>query len=146
MIVVDVNVIAYLLIQGEKTADAQAVRQLDPDWYVPDLWRDEWLNILATYVRQRGIALVTAKELWQTAVDLFAGYEQRADPLTVLDLASRFGISAYDAQYLAVATALGAKLMTEDQALCRAAPQQTITLRDYRETPPHTAPTTPDSR
>ena len=44
MIVVDVNVIAYLLINGEKTVEARSVRELDSDWIVPDLWRDEFLN------------------------------------------------------------------------------------------------------
>ena len=48
MIVVDTNVIAYVLIEGDKTALAQQVAKKDPDWKVPPLWRHEFLNVLAT--------------------------------------------------------------------------------------------------
>jgi predicted nucleic acid-binding protein len=133
VIVVDVNVIAYLLIAGEKTADAQALRDLDTDWIVPDLWRDEFLNILATYIRQGGTDLEAAKKVWQTAADLFSATERRADPIATLDLAYRRRLSAYDAQYLAVAVSLNLKLVTEDKALRQAAPQYCSTMSEFLE-------------
>jgi predicted nucleic acid-binding protein len=133
VIVVDVNVIAYLLIAGEKTADAQALRELDTDWIVPDLWRDEFLNILATYIRQGGTDLESAKKAWQTATDLFDATERRADPITALELAHRHRLSAYDAQYLAVAFNLNLKLITEDKALRQAAPQHCATMSEFLE-------------
>ena len=131
MIVVDVNVIAYLLIAGEKTADAQALRKLDSDWAVPDLWRDEFLNILATYVRQAGTDLETAKKLWQSAVDLLGSKQRTADPSSTLELAHSHRLSAYDAQYLAVALELGIKLITEDKALRQSASQHSMTMREF---------------
>ena len=131
MIVADVNVLAYLLIKGEKTPQARAVWQIDAAWVLPDLWRDEFLNILTTYVRQGGTDLESAKALWTTAIDLFADKEWSADPLMVLELAQRFRLSAYDAQYLAVAIALDAKLLTEDRALRQAAPQHSLTMQAF---------------
>lgn len=133
MIVVDVNVIAYLLIAGEKTADARAVRASEPEWVVPDLWRDEFLNILTTYVRQGGTSLEAAKELWQSAVVLFEGMEKTAGSSETLDLADRYDMSAYDAQYLAVAVDLDAMLITENKALVRAAPERCMTMPEYIE-------------
>lgn len=133
MIVVDVNAIAYLLIAGEKTDEARSVRLLEPDWVVPDLWRDEFLNILTTFVRQGGTSLDSAKALWQSVVTLFAAKEVAADPVETLDLAFRYGLSAYDAQYLAVATRLGVQLVTEDRALLRSVPQHCVTMRDFIE-------------
>ena len=133
MIVVDVNVIAYLLIAGEKSADAQALHELDPDWILPDLWRDEFLNILATYVQQGGADLESAGALWQSAVALFGPQERAADPLSVLGLAHRYRLSAYDAQYLAVAVQLSVPLITEDRALCQSTPHHSRSLRDYLE-------------
>jgi len=37
VIVVDTNVIAYLLLGGEKTPQARAVLQKDPAWTAPSL-------------------------------------------------------------------------------------------------------------
>lgn len=131
MIVVDVNVIAYLLIAGKKTAEARAVRELDADWIVPDLWRDEFLNILATYVRHGGTDLQTATALWLSALALFEGKESVADSITTLDLAVRHQLSAYDAQYLAVAADYGVRLITEDKAMLRTVPQRCMTMRAF---------------
>lgn len=133
MIVVDVNVIAYSLIAGEKTAEAHALRELDPNWIVPDLWRDEFLNILVTYVRQGGTSLETAKKLWQSAALLFEERENPASPTETLELAERYGLSAYDAQYLAVAVSLGVVLITEDKSLLRSVPQHCMTMRQFIE-------------
>ncbi len=131
MIVVDVNVIAYLLIAGEKTAEARAMRDLDADWLVPDLWRDEFLNILSTYVRHGGTSLETATALWLSAVAQFEGKDTTADPITTLQLAARHQLSAYDAQYLVVAIDHDVRLITEDKAMLKAVPQRCMTMRDF---------------
>lgn len=131
MIVVDANIIAYLLISGDRTPEAQALWRFDNDWVVPDLWRDEFLNILSTYVRQGGADLETAKKLWGSAVDLFASKERSANPLLVLELAQQYRLSAYDAQYLAVALELGVMLLTEDRSFHRAVPQFSTTMQPY---------------
>ena len=51
MIVVDVNVLAYLLIPGKFTEAAEQLLAEDSAWVVPRLWRSELRNILATYLR-----------------------------------------------------------------------------------------------
>ena len=52
MIVVDTNVIQYCWVRGQHTEVAQAVRQKDPDWHVPMLWRSEIRNVLTAYLRR----------------------------------------------------------------------------------------------
>ena len=45
MIVVDSNVLAYLYLPGEHTAEAEALLVREPDWAAPVLWRSEFRNI-----------------------------------------------------------------------------------------------------
>ncbi len=44
MIVADTNLIAYRLIEGEQTELALAVWAKEPEWFVPPLWRHEFLS------------------------------------------------------------------------------------------------------
>jgi hypothetical protein len=39
VIVVDVNVVAYHFIEGDKTAMARELMRADPDWRLPAPWR-----------------------------------------------------------------------------------------------------------
>jgi predicted nucleic acid-binding protein len=131
VIVVDANVIAYLLIAGESTAVAQAVWDLDSDWRVPALWRHEVLNVLSTYVKVGGSSLEQAQEIWSTATRLLASGESEIDMNRALGLAVEHGLSAYDAQYLALALALGVPLVTEDRRLREILPRETLSMQGF---------------
>ena len=52
MIVVDSNVVAYLYLPGDYTEKAEALLEHDADWAAPLLWRSEFRNILAGYLRR----------------------------------------------------------------------------------------------
>jgi predicted nucleic acid-binding protein len=51
MVVVDTNILAYLLIKGDRTADAQALFTRDAEWRSEGFVLIEFSNILATYQR-----------------------------------------------------------------------------------------------
>ena len=122
MIVVDTNVIAYLYLPGVFTARAEALLETDAEWAAPWLWRSEFRNILAGYVRRKTISLATAVELQTEAERLLAGGEYEVDSRAVLELAARSGCSAYDCEFVALAGALGVKLVTMDAQVMRAFP------------------------
>jgi predicted nucleic acid-binding protein len=63
VIVVDVNVVAYLFIVGDKTDEARRLVVADNEWWIPLLWRHEFLNVVATYIRHGGISVDTGKAL-----------------------------------------------------------------------------------
>jgi hypothetical protein len=63
MIVIDTNVIAYLLIEGEHTAQAELVWTKDSVWVAPKRWRSEFRDIVALYVRQGYLSLEDAQQL-----------------------------------------------------------------------------------
>lgn len=128
MIVVDTNVIAYALILGPQTELARRVRALDPVWRVPSLWRHEFLNILATYTRRGGTTPRRAAQLWDEAAGVFTGCEEAVDMRLALRLAVENRVSAYDAQFVALAMGLGVVCVSADRRLVRRFPQCTRSL------------------
>ena len=72
MIVVDSNIVAYLYLPGERTADAEALLEQDPEWAAPVLWRSEFRNILAGYTRRKTLMFEQACRLQKEAEDLLS--------------------------------------------------------------------------
>jgi predicted nucleic acid-binding protein len=79
VIVVDSNVVAYLYLPGEHTVKAKALLEHDPDWAAPILWRSEFRNILAGYLRRKILTFAQACSLQSEAEDLLAGSEFEVD-------------------------------------------------------------------
>jgi len=131
VIVVDVNVVAYFLVEGEKTAVARDLLHRDPDWRLPALWRHEYLNVLAMFAREGGATVAEARTLWRRAVELFGPREQSVDMELALVLATENRISAYDAQYIALARQLQTVCITEDQRLLKTFPTLTRAMQAF---------------
>jgi len=130
MIVADTNVLAYLFIQGLHTPSAEALLAKEPQWVAPVLWRSEFRNILAGYMRRGDVSFDGAYKILREAESLLAGNEYEPDSLQVLELVRDSECTAYDCEFVAVAMALNAKLATMDKALLKAFPKQTVRLTD----------------
>ena len=128
MIVVDSNVVAYLYLPGEHTADAEALLERDPDWASPVLWRSEFRNILAGYLRRRMLTFDQVCELQREAEDLLAGSEFEIESEAVLELVRDSDCSAYDCEFIALAIKLDTKLVTMDKKLIKAFPTHAVAL------------------
>ena len=122
MIVVDTNVLAYLLLPGPKTSLAEALLLDHPQWAAPPLWRSEWRNVLATYLRRDLLNLPAALALVQKAEAILSAHEEPVSSEQVLTLASSSRCSAYDCEFVAAAQQLGVPLVTEDQKILAAFP------------------------
>ena len=131
MIVVDVNVVAYYFIEGDKTAMARELMRTDPDWRLPALWRHEYLNVLATYAWQGGATVAESRELWRSASERLVSRDDPVEPEAALALAVEHKVSAYDAQYIVLAQRLRTVLVTEDRRLAKAFPSITRTLQGF---------------
>ncbi len=122
MIVVDANVISYLLIRGERSEAMDRLQKLDPNWIAPKLWLDEFLNVLCTYERTGGLTREQSVELLEDAVALMDGASYDLPPERVLTVARQTNCSAYDSQYIALAQDLGLKLYTCDKRVISKCP------------------------
>jgi len=128
MIVVDSNIVAYLYLPGEYTVAAEALFEKDPNWTAPVLWRSEFRNILAGYMRRGSLTFQQAQALQSEAEDLLNGAEYEVDSMSVLQLVRDSECSAYDCEFVALAMKLGTKLVTMDGKLLRAFPVITVAL------------------
>jgi predicted nucleic acid-binding protein len=122
VIVADTNLVAYLLIEGEKTASARAVWTADPRWMLPTLWRSEFLNVLTMAVRAHVLTLEQAHDTWHVAQTVFGQSEVEPSGDAVLETATARNLSAYDAQFVVAATDLEVRLVTSDRRLLQACP------------------------
>ncbi|MCU0754123.1 MAG: type II toxin-antitoxin system VapC family toxin [Xanthomonadales bacterium] len=124
MIVVDVNVLAYLLIPGKFTASAERLFEADPGWAAPRLWRSELRNILANYLRVQQMNLTDAALIFQRASELIGDEEYEVETSEVLRLSRDSQCSAYDCEYVALAAHLDLPMVTADGRLARAFPDR----------------------
>jgi len=117
VIIADTNLIAYLLIRGQHTAEAEAVYRKDPMWAAPRVWRSEFRNVLVLSLRRKLIGMDEALEAVERAERLVEGQEFEVESSRVLSLAATSGCSAYDCEFVALAQILGVFLVTSDRAL-----------------------------
>jgi predicted nucleic acid-binding protein len=130
MFIVDTNVVAYLLINGDHTAPAQKLYGRDPDWRSEAFLLVEFTNVLASSVALKRMTLALAQDSLAKTIALFEGKLARVAHPLVLATAARYRVSAYDAHFLALADQLGSQLVTEDVRLRAAAPTLTQSLAD----------------
>ncbi len=128
MIVVDSNVLAYLYLPGEFTIAAETLMERDPDWNAPVLWRSEFRNILAGYLRRGQLTFGQAHALQSEAEDLLRDSEYEVDSRSVLELVRDSECSAYDCEFVALAMRLGTRLVTMDDKVLRSFPDISVPL------------------
>jgi predicted nucleic acid-binding protein len=128
VIVVDTNIVAYLLLPSEHSAQADALFKKAPDWVAPILWRSEFRNLLAGYLRRKTLTFDEVLKVQAEAEAMLAGNEYEADSRRVLELVRDSDCTAYDCEFVSLAMRLGVKLVTMDAKLLKAFPKQTMAL------------------
>lgn len=134
MIVVDTNVIHYCWVRGQHTGIAQAVRQRDPDWHVPILWRSELRNVLTAYLRRGFLSRSQIARILGAADRALSGSEHIIPDDLVFDVVVHSTLTAYDAEFVALASALSVPLVTADKGVLRAFPDRALTMEAFART------------
>ena len=131
MIVVDTNVIAYLLILGHQTKFSQNLLRKDAEWVAPILWKSEFRNVLTKYLRIEELTLSRATRMMTDAEQLMRKAEFDVNSEEVLKLAEESNCSAYDCEFVALARELQTSLVTTDKSILRAFPKVAVSLQEF---------------
>jgi predicted nucleic acid-binding protein len=129
MIVADTNLIAYLLINGPYTAAAEAAFNRDDAWIAPPVWRHELLNVLATSVREKFLAMSQAQQIWTKSFSFVE--EVPVEPLAVLELAAQSRFATFDCYYIVLARQLGTRVVTADKRLLATFKDAAVSIQDF---------------
>jgi len=136
MIVVDTNIIGYLYLTSDRSPQAEQVLLKDPEWTAPLLWRSEFRNVLALYIRQQLLSLEDAQQIMDEAVNLMQDREYDVASLQVLNLVASSTCSAYDCEFVALAQDLGVPLVTVDRQILEQFPDIAVSLETYASSQP----------
>lgn len=133
MIVVDTNIIAYLVINSEYSGMAVRVFKKDPNWACPVLWQSEMSSILTLYIRKGTLTLSQAQERMAFAQALVGQVSTVISYKVILGLAAQSTCSSYDCEFVALAQALGVPLVTNDRQILNEFPGTAVPLADFAD-------------
>ena len=91
----------------------------------------ELRNVLVGFIRRGDMTSDEAKTLGYRAEAVLEDRVSRAPGDAVLDTALECGLTAYDAEFVALARALGVGLVTMDAAVLRGAPDVAVPLEAF---------------
>lgn len=131
MIVVDTNVISYLYFQGTYSLEVEKILSIDQVWVAPLLWRSEFRNVIALYVRKKIITFKDSLNIMNQAEALLDGNEYTVSSAEVLKLVNESNCSAYDCEFISLAKDLDKFLITEDKKLLAAFPQYAMSIKEF---------------
>ena len=119
MIVVDTNILAYLYLPTEHTQKVEALLVNDPEWIAPTLWRSEFRNVLALYLRKNLLTFDQALAIQNEAESLLQDSEFVVNSLDVLQLVQNSECSAYDCEFVVLAKYMNVHLITMDKKILK---------------------------
>ena len=132
MIVADTTLLVQYILAEEPAA--QAVRDVDAAWVAPPLSATEVRSALLKYVRAGRMSVDEAIRACALAAAL-ADRTRSVQDADVLRAAARYGLSAYDAEYVVLAQALGVRLVTSDKRVLAAVPDVAVRPDAFADAP-----------
>lgn len=129
MIVVDVSVLfGFVVSRDAYHALAVAARERDAEWQVPRLARSEFRSIAAGHLRRgeplANVLAAAANAQWAVSVHDMSDQE-------VFAVVQESSLSAYDAEYVALARRFGVQLVTTDRQVLECYPHLAVRLQEF---------------
>lgn len=131
MIVADTNTIAYLYINSEHSPQAERLLVLEPIWVAPNLWKSEFRNVLALYLRKNMLTIDEVLIIAQQAESLMLENTYEISSAHILQLVNSSDCSAYDCEFVALAQLLNIPLITADKKIIKEFPHIAQTIDGF---------------
>jgi predicted nucleic acid-binding protein len=131
VIVVDNSVLVYFWLPGAFAEWAEAAKARDGIWAAPVLWRAEFRNVLAGYLRRKLLTEAEANAAFLNAQKDLGAQEFTVPTERILKLVLASDCTAYDCEYVALAQDLGVPLVTADKQILRAFPKAAMALEKF---------------
>ena len=131
MIVADNNVLVYFWLPSEFAELAEAAKAQDSVWAAPVLWRSEFRNVLAGYLRRNILTDAEANAAYLNVQKDLGAHEYSVPTERIIKLVQDSDCSTYDCEYVALAQDLGVPLVTSDKHLLKAFPKIAVSLEKF---------------
>jgi predicted nucleic acid-binding protein len=131
MIVADTNLIASFWVPNDMERLAYASLKKDPEWIAPLLWASEFRNVLSLYYRKKVLDLSSIFQAIDEAEELMGTREFSIHSRQVLTLVSESACSAYDCEFVALASDFDIQLVTFDKKILSEFPAIAIHPEDF---------------
>jgi len=128
MIVVDTNVMVYLLTGSGPADRAANLLNDDSEWAAPPLLLSELRNVMVGLLRRAEIQPRDALDICEDAEAVLGDRIAPVPSEAVLEAAIEGSMSAYDAEFVVLARRLGVPLISADQAILQGAPDVAVPL------------------
>lgn len=131
MIVVDNSVLVYFWLPSEFAGLAEAAKTRDSAWAAPILWRAEFRNVLAGYLRRKVLTEAEANAAYLNVQKDLGAHEYSVPTERVVKLVLASDCTAYECEYVALAQDLAVPLVTADRQVIKAFPKTAVALEKF---------------
>ena len=131
MIVADNSILVYFWLPSEFAGQAEAAKAQDAVWAAPILWRSEFRNVLAGYLRRKTLSEAEANTAYLNVQKDIGANEYSVPTERIIKLVLASDCSAYDCEYVALAQDLGVPLVTTDKQILKAFPRTAVALEKF---------------
>jgi predicted nucleic acid-binding protein len=113
------------------TESVETLFKHDSEWVAPVLWKSEFRNVLALYLRKQIITFEKVLLLQEEAELVMANSEFDISSSQVLTLVNESNCSSYDCEFIALAHHLNIPFITQDKKLLGEFPSTAISTAVY---------------
>lgn len=131
MIVADNSLLVCFWLPSDFAKLAEAVKDQDKVWASPILWRSEFRNVLAGYLRRKTLTEAEANAAYLNVQKDLGANEYSVPTERIIKLVLASDCTAYDCEYVALAQDLGVPLVTTDKQVLKAFPKIAVALEKF---------------